>query len=219
MEHTTIVSGVLMAATEEAEPMGAGENAIPILPYLPELIFGLIVFGIFYWFVAKYIVPNLEKAYAERRAAIEGGMEAAEQARAEADAAKKQYEDQLGEARAEAARIREHAKEQGAQIIAEMRQQASTEASRITETAHKQIEAERQQASVQLRGEVGRLSTDLAGRIVGHELQDSSSRQGLIDRFLAELESGQVQPEKVGASAATTPEQGQLDLGDAGRDA
>lgn len=201
MEFTTIASGVLMASSEEAEPLGAGESAIPILPYLPELIFGLIMFGIFYWFVATKVVPNLERAYSERRAAIEGGMAAAEKAQAEADAAKKQYEDQLSEARAEAARIREHAKEQGAQIVAEMRGQAQAEASRITETAHKQIEAERQQAMVQLRGEVGQISTDLASKIVGESLHDHTRQHNLVDRFLADLESGSVRPEKLGASS------------------
>lgn len=187
MDYTTIVSGVLKTA--ESQPMGAGEDAVPILPYLPELIFGLIVFGLFYWFVAKKVVPNLEKAYAERTAAIEGGIAAAEQAQAEAAAAKKQYEDQLGEARAEASRIREHAKEQGAQIVADLREQAQTEANRITETAHKQVEAERQQAMVQLRGEVGEISTNLASKIVGESLHDEARQRGIVDRFLADLES------------------------------
>lgn len=200
MDYTTIASGVLMAA-EEAEPMGAGEGAVPILPYMPELIFGLIVFGLFYWFVANKVVPSLEKIYAERTAAIEGGMQAAEQAQAEAAAAKKQYEDQLGEARAEAARIREHAKEQGAQIVAEMREQAQAEASRITETAHKQIEAERQQAMVQLRGEVGEISTALASKIVGESLEEETRQRGIVDRFLADLETGQIRAEKLGASS------------------
>ena len=195
MEHTTIATGVLRAA----EPIGAGEDAVPILPSMPELIFGLIVFGLFYWFVAKKIVPTLEKVYAERTAAIEGGMQAAEQAQAEAAAAKKQYEDQLGEARAEAARIREQAKEQGAQIIAEMRQQAQTEANRITETAHKQVEAERQQAMVQLRGEVGAISTALASKIVGESLHDEARQSGIVDRFLGDLESGAISPQRLGA--------------------
>ena len=89
MEHTTIVAGVLKAATENTQPMGAGEDAVPILPYLPEFIFGLIAFGILYFFVAKKIVPTLERVYAERTDAIEGGMQAAEKAQAEAAAAKK----------------------------------------------------------------------------------------------------------------------------------
>lgn len=201
MEHTTIVAGVLKAATDEAVPMGAGEDAVPILPYIPEFIFGLIAFAILYFFIAKKVVPTLERVYDERTNAIEGGMQAAEKAQAEAAAAKKQYEDQLGEARAEAARIREHAKEQGAQIVAEMREQANSEAARITETAHKQVEAERQQAMVQLRGEVGQISTDLASKIVGESLHDETRQRGIVDRFLADLEAGEIRPEKLGSES------------------
>ena len=216
MHITATASTVVgLAAAGEGETM-------PLIPHWEELVFGLIMFAILFWVVAKKVAPNLEKAYEERHAAIEGGIAQAATAQAVAAAAKAQYEAQLAEARAEAAKIREDARAEGAAIVAEMRGQAQDEANRITESAHKQIEAERQQAFVSLRGEVGRLSTDLAGRIVGYELQDSSSRQGLIDRFIAELESGQVQPEKVGAAPAATAapaEQGQLDLGDAGRDA
>jgi len=178
--------------------MGEAGSA-PILPYLPELVFGLIVFLAFLWLVTKKVVPNLEKAHAERTAAIEGGMERAEKAQAEAEAALKEYKAQLAEARDEAGRIREEAKEQGAQIIAEMREQAQTESARITGTAQKQIEAERQQALVQLRGEVGRLSTDLASRIVGESLHDEARQRGIVDRFLDELESGESRPERVAA--------------------
>ncbi|MFK5582092.1 MULTISPECIES: F0F1 ATP synthase subunit B [unclassified Serinicoccus] len=170
----------------------------PILPYIPELVFAVVAFLIFYVFIRRVISPRLEQVYADRTAAIEGGMEKAEKAQAEAEAARRQYEDQLADARSEAARIREHAKEQGAEIIAEMRQQASAEAARITETAHKQIEAERQQAMVQLRGEIGQISTDLASKIVGESLEQEARQRGIIDRFLADLDSGAVQPEKLG---------------------
>jgi F-type H+-transporting ATPase subunit b len=187
----TTVAVVTVADDPEA-------SALPILPYLPELFFGLVAFAILYVVVKSKVVPNLEKAYADRTAAIEGGMEEAEQAQAEAEAARKEYVAQLAGARDEAARIREEAKEQGAAIVAEMRQQAQAEAARITETAHKQVEAERQQAMVSLRSEVGQLSTDLASRIVGESLHDQARQTGVIDRFLAELESGEVQRTRVG---------------------
>ena len=54
---------------------------------------------------------------------------------AEAEAAKAQYEAQLADARAEAAKIREDARAEGAAIVAEMRGQAQDEANRITEDA------------------------------------------------------------------------------------
>lgn len=176
----------------------------PILPQLSELIFGLIIFALILFVVWKKVVPNLEKAYQERTAAIEGGMEQAAEVQKQAEEAKSQYEAQLADARAEAASIREDARSQGAQIIAEMRGQANAESERIIESAHKQTEAERQQAQVELRSHVGRLSTDLAGKIVGESLEDETRQRGIVERFLADLESGDVKPEKVG----TTPNEG-----------
>lgn len=177
-------------------------SALPILPYLPELIIGLIIFGIYYLIVAKMVFPNLEKAYDERKAAIEGGMSKAEDAQREAEAVLREYQAQLAEARDESARIREDAREQGAAIIAEMREQAQSEANRITANAQKQIDAERHQALVTLRGEVGRLSTDLASRIVGESLHEETRQKGIVDRFLAELEAGEIRPTAVGGATS-----------------
>ncbi len=176
----------------------------PILPQLSELIFGIIIFAVILFVVWKKVVPNLEKAYQERTAAIEGGMEQAAEVQKQAEEAKSQYEAQLAEARTEAANIREEARTQGTQIVTEMRAQANAESERIIASAHKQTEAERQQAQVELRSHVGRLSTDLAGKIVGESLEDETRQRGIVERFLADLESGDVKPEKV----ATTPTEG-----------
>jgi F-type H+-transporting ATPase subunit b len=187
-------------ASVPAADLGWGQK-LPIIPQPSELIIGLIAFAIVYWLFKTKVVPRLEAMYAERTAAIEGGMHKAEEAQAEAQAALEQYKAQLAEARQEASRIRGEAQEQGAAIIAELRGHAQAEANRISEAAHKQIEAERQQAVVSLRAEVGRLSTDLASRIVGESLQDVARQSGIVDRFLAELERGDARPEPVGQDA------------------
>lgn len=193
-----MITASLVAAEGETTGFPSG---FPLLPHPAEMIVGLIAFGILYWLYKTKVVPRMEELYAERTAAIEGGMQQAEEAQQQAQAALEQYQAQLAEARAEAARIREEAREQGAAIVVEMRTHAQNEAARITEAAHKQIEAERQQAVVSLRSEVGRLSTDLAGRIVGESLQDEARQSGIVDRFLAELEAGDIKPEKVGEGA------------------
>ncbi len=171
-----------LIAAEEAEELN------PLIPHLSEIIIGLIVVGILYVLIKKYVVPAFEQAYAERTAAIEGGIEEAKSAQKEAQAALEKYTAQLSEARHEAARIREEAKEQGAQIVAEMRAQAQAEADRITSTAHAQIEAERSQVLAQLKSEVGTLATDLAGRIVGESLEDEARQRRTVERFISELE-------------------------------
>ena len=181
---------------------GAGwPEKLPLLPHPAEMIIGLIAFAILYWLYKTKVVPNMERMYAERTASIEGGIAKAEEAQKEAAAAKQQYESQLADARAEAAKIREDARAQGAAIIAESREQAGAEAARITENATKQIAAERQQATVQLRSEVGGLSTELASRIVGESLHDEARKKGIVDRFLAELEAGKIRPESATAGS------------------
>ena len=173
----------LLLSAEEGEPN-------PLLPHLSELIVGAIAFALLLFFLQRMVFPVFEKTFAERRDAIEGGMERAKEAEEEAKATLAQYREQLAEARHEAARLREDAREQGAQIIAEMRDQAQAESRRITDQAHQQIEADRVRALTQLRAQVGSLATDLAGRIVGESLEDDARQRRVVDRFLDELEAG-----------------------------
>ncbi len=187
LQSLTPVALWAASGTAEGETM-----ANPIIPHLPELVWSLVVFGILWAVVAKKFVPTFEKTYAERRDAIEGDMSRAEIAMAEATELKRQYETQITEARSEAARVREEAREQGAAIIAEMRDQAQVEAARIHENAQRQIAAERSQAMSQLKGEVGRMSTDLASRIVGESLHDETRQKGIVERFIADLEAGRL---------------------------
>jgi F-type H+-transporting ATPase subunit b len=170
---------------------GEGEHKLnPLLPHPIELILSLVVFGLLFLAVKKFVVPNFEATYNDRTKAIEGGLAAAETKQAEADAKLAELEKQLADARHEAARIREEAREQGAVIVAEMREQAQSEAARIVEHGKTQIEAERQQAVTSLRAEVGSLATTLAGRIVGESLDDDARQSRVVERFLADLETG-----------------------------
>ncbi|MBA9007711.1 MULTISPECIES: F0F1 ATP synthase subunit B [Thermomonospora] len=165
-----------------------GEAHNPLLPAPAELVVGTISFAIVLLLVGWKLVPQIQKTLAERTDAIEGGLKRAEEAQRKAQETLEQYQAQLAEARTEAARLREKAREEGAQIVAEMREQAQAEARRIVESAQATIEAERQQALQQLRAEVGALSVELAGRIVGEALTDQATQSRVVDRFLAELE-------------------------------
>lgn len=164
----------------------------PLAPNWWEVLVVAVGFAILMYIVVKYVVPMFEKTYAERSEAIEGGIAKAEKAQAEASAALEEYKQQLTDARAEANRIREEARAEGAQILADLKEKAAAESARITEQAHAAIAAERQAAVVSLRAEVGTLATTLAGRIVGEALTDDERSARVVDRFLAELENQSV---------------------------
>ena len=161
----------------------------PLAPDGGELIIGAVAFLIVFAVLARVLLPRIAKTLEERADAIEGGQRRAEDAQAEAARVLEQYQAELAEARREAARQREAAREQGARIVAENRDQAQAEAGQIIQTAHAQIEAERQQALATLRNEVGDIAVELAGRVIGEQLQDMAAQRGTVERFLAEMES------------------------------
>jgi F-type H+-transporting ATPase subunit b len=160
----------------------------PLVPSAPELITGLIAFFIVFGLLAKMLMPRIQKTLADRTDAIEGGIKRAEEAQAEAGRVLEQYRAQLAEARHEAARLREEAREQGAQIKAELREQGEAERQRLIDAASAQIEADKRQALISLRAEIGSLSVELASRVVGESLEDEARQRRIVDRFLAQLE-------------------------------
>jgi F-type H+-transporting ATPase subunit b len=181
-------------------PMEGEASVNPLALEWPEVIASLVFIGILYFVFRKMVVPRFEATYAERTEAIQGGIEKAERAQEAAEAALAQYNEQLAEARTEAARIREDAKTQGTQILAELREQAQAEAARIKASAEAQMEAERSQVMVQLRQEIGGLATTLAGRIVGESLEDDERARRTVDRFIADLESESDESQPAGRS-------------------
>jgi F-type H+-transporting ATPase subunit b len=178
---------IFLADGAPTEGGHAPENPLGFVPV--EFLLSLVVFGLLLFLIWKYVAPRFEQTFAERTQAIEGGIAAAESKQAEADAKLAELEKQLADARHEAARIREEAREQGAAIVAEMRETAQAESTRIVEHGKAQIEAERQQAITSLRAEVGSLAIGLAGRVIGESLADDDRSTRVVERFLADLET------------------------------
>jgi F-type H+-transporting ATPase subunit b len=160
----------------------------PLVPEWPELIIGAIAFLIVFAVLGKILLPRIQKTLAERTDAIEGGLKRAEDAQAEAQQMLDQYRQQLADARQEAARLREQAQEQGAAIIADMREVAQTEARRIIDAAHQQIATDQMLAMQALRTDVGTLAVDLASRVVGESLEDVARQRRIVERFIEGLE-------------------------------
>ena len=166
----------------------AAESANPLIPPLGEIVIGLIAFAIVLVVFFKLIAPRFEQVFRARREAIEGGIERAEAMQAEAKAALEQYRAQLAEARTEAALIRDQARAEGQQILEELRAQAQEESARIVARGEEQLAANRQSVVNELRGQIGALAVDLAGRVVGESLEDDARRRGTVDRFLDQLD-------------------------------
>ncbi|MCZ9309051.1 F0F1 ATP synthase subunit B [Corynebacterium uberis] len=176
-------------ASESAEHLPMEEAVNPLLPKNYDLVWSLVCFIIILLVFWKFVLPKFQEVLSEREDRIQGGIQRAEAAQAEAKAALEKYNSQLSDARAEAAEIREQARERGKQIEAEIKEQATQESQRIVESGEKQLQASRQQVVSELRQEMGQTSISLAEKLLGGELSESSRQAGTIDSFLADLDS------------------------------
>jgi F-type H+-transporting ATPase subunit b len=167
----------------------AAETPNPILPLWQEIVIGLIAFGVVFFVLAKYVFPRMEETFKARVEAIEGGIKRAEERQREAEALFEQYQQQLAEARTEAAKIRDQARADANGIREDILRAAREESDRVIAAGRDQLDAQRASIVRELRAEIGQLSVDLASKIVGEALADEARRKGTVERFLNELET------------------------------
>jgi F-type H+-transporting ATPase subunit b len=169
-------------AAEEATPS-------PIVPIWQEIVVGGVAFAVLCFVLMKFVFPRMEATFKARVEAIEGGIQRAEERQAEANALFEQYQQQLADARLEAARIREDARSEAEGIRTEVLAKAREESDRIIAAGKEQLNAERQTIVREIRTEVGSLAVDLASRIVGESLADEARQRGTVERFLSGLDA------------------------------
>lgn len=159
-----------------------------LLPAGYDIFWSAVCLVVIAFVLARKVLPKFTAILDERAEKIEGGLQAGDEARAEAARLRSSFDAELAEARQEAAQMRDNATEESRQIIAEARQKATVEADKLTANASRSIEAERQMIEISLRTDVGMLASELAARIVGESL-DADAQSRVIDRFLDELEA------------------------------
>ncbi|MBT4909530.1 MAG: F0F1 ATP synthase subunit B [Microbacteriaceae bacterium] len=179
-----------------------GESPNPLIPAIYDIVWSIIPFALVLFLFWRIVLPRLQKTLDERSLAIEGGIAEAQSAQDEAKKALDKYNKLLKEARQEASEIRDQARAEGSQILAEMKTSAQSEADRIAANAQAQIESQRAQAVLSLRKEVGALALDLAAAVVQERLSEDAKAASVVDRLLADLDKDAAPAKKAAAKKA-----------------
>ena len=169
-----------------AQEAAQEESRNPILPAWNELIWGAVAFFVLLFLMYRTVWPQVNKAYQDRRANIEGKLEQAEKDRDEAETLLERYKQRLAAAEDETQRILEEARANAERVRKELLAKAEADAGQQLERARQAIRSERDQAIRQLRGEVGTLAVELATRVVGESL-DRERQLRLVDRYIDQL--------------------------------
>ena len=131
--------------------------------------------------LAKFAYKPLLKAMDDRRNRIINDLDSAEQTRLDAEALEEQYAEQLAGARQEATEIVNKANQIAQNLHDELVEQARVEQEALMANAKERIEQEKQQALLDIRAEVIKLSTLIAGKIVNQKLNSDKDQKLVAD--------------------------------------
>lgn len=149
-------------------------------------VFQLVNFLIIYLLLRKLLYKPVADFMEKRRQEISGAIEQAERDKDLARKSREKYERQIMEAKKEAAEILNKASKQGDEMISQARDEAKKQGQNLIEQAKKEINLEKERAFMDLREEVGRLSVNIAEKIIAQNI-DYAAQEKLIKEYLEEV--------------------------------
>jgi F-type H+-transporting ATPase subunit b len=161
-------------------PIAESNFLVPNGTFIFELIAFLIVLGVIGW----KVLPPLNKVLSERQDQIRGEIEAADQAKTDAEQADADRRRELEEARHRAREIVAQANHTADQVTVARQAQAQAEYERIVSSAEAEVTVARQAAVEQITARVGEIVIAAAERVIGREIQ-ASDHQDLINEAIA----------------------------------
>ena len=158
-----------------------------IIPSEGLLFWTSLVFLILLVLLRKFAWKPILEAVATREDNIAKALDAAKEAEEKMSALTAQNEELLKQAREERDVILKEAKEAKESIVAEAKGVAQKEADRILVAANEQIANERMKAVTELKNQVGKLSLEIAEKILTTELNDKSKQEALVNNLVEDV--------------------------------
>ena len=154
-------------------------------------------FGLFFWQLLIFIfLLLLLKKFAwkpildsvnERESFIKNAMREADKARNEMASIEESNQKVLKEARAEREALLKDARATGAEMIAQAKIDAQTEANKIIAQAQETIRNEKRAAVNELKNQVAQISLQIAEKVIDKELDNKNKQAELVDKFLKDV--------------------------------
>ena len=131
----------------------------------------------------KLLLNPVKKVIAERKAKADSQIADAEKLRTEAEAMKAEYEQNLQNARTEANQIVAAAQKTAAARSEELLGEARAQAAALKQKAEADIAQERKKAVTEVKDEIGGMAMEIASKVVEREIKEAD-HQDLIDEFI-----------------------------------
>jgi F-type H+-transporting ATPase subunit b len=151
------------------------------------MIWTIVCFLITFFVLKKVAFGRIQAAIDDRRERIQGAVDEADRARAEARSLVEEHRQLIGQAKTQSEEILSEARRVADAQRERVREETEEDRQRRLEETRRQIEQATQQALGQIRDEVGKLSLAAAEKITRKSLT-GADQQRLIDEALAEID-------------------------------
>ena len=131
----------------------------------------------------KFLLKPIRQVIADRKAKADSQIADAEKLRTEAEAMKAEYEQNLQNARTEANQIVAAAQKTAAARSEELLGEARAQAAALKQKAEADIAQERKKAVNEVKDEIGGMAMEIASKVVEREIKEAD-HQDLIDEFI-----------------------------------
>ena len=131
----------------------------------------------------KLLLNPVKKVIAERKAKADSQIADAQKLRTEAEAMKAEYEQNLQNARAEANQIVAAAQKTATARSEELLGEARAQAAALKQKAEADIAQERKKAVNEVKDEIGGMAMEIASKVVEREIREADHKD-LIDEFI-----------------------------------
>ena len=158
-----------------------------VTPDFGLLFWMTLIFAIVFFVLAKWGFPAITGMVEKRAERIDESISKAREAEKKLAGMEERHAAMIEETRAEQSRILKEAAQTRDTIVAQAKQQAQEEASKILGHARTQIAVEKETALMDIRTKVASLSVDVAERILRDKLSDSATQMELINRMVDEI--------------------------------
>jgi len=180
-----ILGDAVAWAQEAASPPPGEGSQIPPTD-LGLQIWTLVAFVVLLVLLARFAFKPIAQALDRRGETIKKSIEEAENQRAEAKKLMDDYQKQLADARNEAGKIIEEARQIGERVRKEVVDKANAEASAGVQRAQEEIQRQKEKGIQEMKDTVAALSVQIASRVIEKELDEASHRQ-LVESLIKDL--------------------------------
>ncbi|MFZ3101437.1 MAG: F0F1 ATP synthase subunit B [Desulfitobacteriaceae bacterium] len=146
----------------------------------------VLAFLLLVWLLSRYAWKPLMNMMEQRRMSIESSLAQAAEERQQAEKIKKEYQEEMRQARHEAQEVIARATKVSEERAVEILALAREEAEKVKKSALVDIERERDRAILEVKAQVADLSIAVAEKIIRHKL-DLPNQAKLIEQFIQEV--------------------------------